>query len=377
LFKETALVFVPLLLAVDLCLPERQRSQLVKTLGAFAIIAVAYLAIRHAALGSLATVDHSRPFTKLLVTWPSLIWFYIGKLLFPFRLTYLHDIGFVDSATSIRFIFPVLAILVFAGAALYGGLRDRRIWLAASVILIPIIPPLLGTWVYNEYDLVHDRYLYLPVFGFCLLIALALEHLRSTNIRKVALSSVAAAYFFTVLFQGWIYTNNFTVFSRATDVASGNPLGWELLGEEYMKLGDTKRAIASYEAALARDPGFWLANFNLGRAFFESNDPTSAEVYFRRASRKDGYLDPASRGRQYFYLGLSQFRQRKLQEAEESLNRALKDSPNGMGYNFAMGQVMQAAKRFEEAKMFYEAEFAANHSAEARLALQRLQADKR
>jgi tetratricopeptide (TPR) repeat protein len=374
LFKETALVFLPLLLAFEFCYSSREWKAL-KTSGiAFFAIALLYLAVRHAALGVLASVDHSRPFTKLLVTWPSLIWFYFGKLLWPFKLSYLYDVGWVDSASSIRFIFPAAAILCLVAAAIFAGFKERRIWFAAAVILIPIIPPLLGTWVYNEYDLVHDRYLYLPVMGICLLLAMGLERLQSARLRNFMVATLTAAYFATLLLQGHIYTNNFSVFARATDVASGNPLGWDLLGEEYMKQGLPKSAIVKFQAALDRDPGFWLANFNLGRAYFESNDPASAEICFKRASQKDAYLDPPSRGRQYFYLGLSQFRQHKLQKAEESLRKALENSPRGMGYNFALGQVLEARGLNDQAIRAYEAEYSASKSSDAKSSIEHLRA---
>lgn len=376
LCKETALVFLPLLLLLEFCITERKGRALRNSVIAFIGIAIVFLYIRSLALGSHGTIDDSRSLATMLASWPSFAWFYLMKLVWPFRLSYLYDVRFVESVTSIRFLFPVLAILGLLGAAVFLGLKRKIIWFASALAFLPLVPPILGTWAFNERDLVHDRYLYLPVLGFCLLVAYAIDSLRSSAIRQGAIAALTVAYMATLFAQGHIYRDNFTAFQRATEVASGNPLSWTLLGEEYLKHGRAKEAIPVFKAALDRDANNWLANFQLGRAYFETNAPQQAEVHFLRASSKSGYLDPASLGRQYFYLGLSQFRLGKLKQAEESLRLALKSSAS-MGYHFALGQVLEGQGRTDEAISEYEIEHRLSKSRDALRAIERLRSLKR
>ncbi|HEV8578195.1 MAG TPA: tetratricopeptide repeat protein [Thermoanaerobaculia bacterium] len=73
------------------------------------------------------------------------------------------------------------------------------------------------------------------------------------------------------------------VYSRATQIDSGNALAWANLGAVYVHLGKTAEARSYYDKALSLDPENWLAHYNLGLLAAREGDRESAFQHLERA----------------------------------------------------------------------------------------------
>ena len=109
--------------------------------------------------------------------------------------------------------------------------------------------------------------------------------------------------------------------------------------------GNPGAAIALYSQVLAREPGFWLSNYNLGYTYYKLGRFKDAEVFLRRAISIN-----ATDSDEYVYLGLSLWRQGRAEEAVPYLEQAIQIRPQAPGYHFALGMIRRTQNNIPAAK---------------------------
>lgn len=95
------------------------------------------------------------------------------------------------------------------------------------------------------------------------------------------------------------------------------------LGRAYIKLGDNRKAIETYDRVARLDPKFPNSYFNLGYIYNEQKDYAKAEEMYSRAVQ----LAPAFLDEALFNLGMVQEKQGKKKQAIDNIERALTVNP--------------------------------------------------
>jgi tetratricopeptide (TPR) repeat protein len=106
------------------------------------------------------------------------------------------------------------------------------------------------------------------------------------------------------------------------------------LATALMDAGYSDAAVALYGKVLAREPDYWLSDYNLGYTFYKLGRFKEAEGFLRRAIRING-----TDSDEYVYLGLTLWRQGRLDEAAEDLERAIQIRPSAPGYHYVMAMI--------------------------------------
>ena len=164
------------------------------------------------------------------------VWFYAAKLVWPFGLNFLYPRWIVDPAIGWQWFFPLGVLAVFA--LLWTLRRRNRGPLAAALFFVGSLFPVLGfVNLYGaRYSWVWDHWQYLPDLGPLSLLAVGLV----AGWRRLAPTR-----------RDWGYG-----LGAALALALGS-LAWSHEGmfqdEETL-----------YRETLARNPGAWLAHYNLG-----------------------------------------------------------------------------------------------------------------
>jgi 4-amino-4-deoxy-L-arabinose transferase-like glycosyltransferase len=201
--KEVAIVLPAVVCAyVILLRPEDQgwraklRSAVVAVLPFLAITAL-YLLARSLALRGMVRTITPISFRTMILTWPSLLWFYLKLLVYPAGLSPFYDVGYVTRPGPRDFVLPLTGVLAAAALlwlwARRSPARARTIAFACALLVLPLLPALYIR-VFNYDDYAHDRYLYLPSVGFVILCALAVRQFRPVKL-QAALAGVAVALF--------------------------------------------------------------------------------------------------------------------------------------------------------------------------------------
>jgi tetratricopeptide (TPR) repeat protein len=339
----------------------------------FVLVTLPYLLARSIVLGGLAHTGVALAWETVLSTWPSMLWFYAGQLLFPVGLSLYYDLPYVEQPGLVNFVLPLAGLSVLlAGLWLWQRRADgTQVRFASWLVILPLLPTLTIQY-FRLQDFVHDRYLYLPSIGLAVLAALALARLAAGSARRLAALAFAAALLLgaATWSQSLHWRNNEALYRRALAVAPNNGNVYRDLGTEMIRQGRPLEAIALYEKLTELRPEDWLSRFVLGHTHYHIGQYAEAERRFREAI----HLHERNAS-QYYFLALTYMATGRLQEAEKALRRAIEILPRGRGYHLALGVLYETQGLREEALAAYRRE-AENHPADgaAQQQLQRLEA---
>ncbi len=340
----------------------------------YVLLTLPYLLARDLALKGLTHPVNSLPLSTLLLTAPGLVLFYFKLLVWPVGLSAFYGASYVTRPGQVNFVLPLVAIAAVALGLWFWSQHPSRqhstmpqeesraivfaaVWLALPMLL------LLNLRVFPPDEIAHDRYLYLPSIGFAMLAALALRRFNLGRAKwfgwpcaQVLLAlALAAALGAGTVYQSLYWSDELSLYGHSHRVAPRNDAAATSLAAVACERKLYAPCIELYQEVLARNPGFWRANVNLGYTYYELGQIARAAEYFRRAIA----ADPVD-GNQYLYLGLCLFRMGHLDEAQAAVRRALVMRPNGPDYHYVLGIILRAQGLLPEALAEFQAELAQN-----------------
>jgi tetratricopeptide (TPR) repeat protein len=250
-----------------------------------------------------------------------------------------------------------------AAAVLFTWLTIRygpALGIAGALIFFPLLPTLAAVRVYDQGDMTHDRYLYLPSVGLCLLVGVVGGKLwpgsRFAMISLAGASAVIAIVFvYLTVTQQKFYKNDEAFYQRGIDVAPTNALATYLLGETYLGGGQPDRAMALFQTAHQLEPNNPITAFHLARGLFETHQYAEAEPLLAESAHV-----PALRANQkplLLALANAKMNLGKPAEAEQVLRQLEGIDPTYRGLHRTLGILFQRERRLPEAQAEYTKEF--------------------
>jgi len=229
-------------------------------------------------------------------------------------------------------------------------------------MLLPILP-VLNFSVFTEGELAHDRYLYLPSIGFCMLLAMAIRKLKkgSSIFLRLPLSQVAAVLLLAGVFAGVtarqnkFWSSDFSLSARGVEIAPGNTMAANNLATEMAVRGDYDHAIPLFRQVIERRPNYWLPNFNLGYVYYRLGELREAEHFLRQAIQISS--EDAAEHR---FLGFALLEMGRKDEAEQELRRAISLKSNAPDQHHALGTILEERKDFSGALKEFQLESEVN-----------------
>lgn len=360
--KETAVLMAPLVFCYEWIFGDHVGRlwerfwKSVKPALPYAAITVVYLSIRAIVLQGMLHPVYKVDRKTDLLTIPSVLWFYVKSLVLPVRLSGFYDTPYVTAPTFREFFLPLLLIVVLAAALFLWWWKtcDRTVAFASVLLVLPLLP-LMNFSVFQQGEIAHDRYLYLPSIGFCLLIAVALSKLKSE--KQVILTAVGIAIVCLplTLTQSLYWANDMVFYYRGVQVAPNNPLTKINLANEMEKRGMYPVAMNLYEQVLQKHPDSWLANYNLGYLYYKTGDCEKGARVLTRAAMLNT-IDPET----FYHLGQCEYLIGNLDRAEIALRRAMVNDPRMLGIRYYLGLTLKKQGRNREALDYFRAELSKN-----------------
>jgi tetratricopeptide (TPR) repeat protein len=219
---------------------------------------------------------------RYLCTQFNVICVYIRLLVIPVQQSIDHaypfKTGFFDGATPFAFIFLVGIVAVGwwrrkTSPVVFFGISWFFVALSVESSIFPIR------------DAMFEHRLYLPMFGFSLLVAHACERLFSKRRLPGYVLAMVVILLFSVAAhaRNAVWRDDITLWS---DVVSKNPLnfrGFNNLGYLQMERGDFKAAMVNYDKALRLRPDYCLSLSNKGVILERMGQIDPAIALFRKA----------------------------------------------------------------------------------------------
>lgn len=318
--KETAFG-LPLLIFVHQWLTTKRARVAVAATGPYAGVALLYLAIRFAVLGRLEPLTRAWPLSTVAKTLPSVLSFYLRQLVWPFEYALWYPLAPVTHPGLKVFFLPIL-ITASAAAILIWISRWSEVAAFASLILTVPLLPVLNLRAFAFDDFVHDRYLYVPCAGFCILLALGLRRLRRPVMLGI-LAPLCLLLAVETVRASLPWNDNLALFGRAMQVAPESIVAYEYMGGELLGQQRYADALPLLIKALYRYPPpagieYYGLNKQIAHCYFGLEEWSHAAIYIRNAIGVDA-RNPAD----YNILALTELRQGKLADAEGHARRAL------------------------------------------------------
>jgi tetratricopeptide (TPR) repeat protein len=248
----------------------------------FLVAVIAYFLARMGIIGAISRSPEFAPdTTSAILTIPAAFVFYLRQMFFPLWLGPNYSLRPVEAIGLTNFVLPlVIAILVVMGLVyLSAGSFVRRVGLA--LFLLPLLPAML-IFAFPSDQIVHDRYLYLPLLGFLIVVVdlvaeFVTKRLGDSGERYLLFASVAVGAVLAI--QTFSYNRawltDLALWKHAVTIDESSPTNWLQLGAELDDQQEPQAAAEAYKRALAlrRDP---LAVMGASRVAIALGDPDSA-----------------------------------------------------------------------------------------------------
>ncbi len=371
LTKETGVVLPVVLLATALALRSRAKPALpvlAATLPFFALTLV-YLDVRRHILGAFSHPLIQASTAQMIFTWPSALAFYLRQMFWPSAVVPYYPVYIVQSWKSQAFFAPLIGLIAAAavlGYLLWRSAGWRRFSICMTWILVPLAPGLYLKAL-APFELVHERFLYAPLVGFCIAAALVMQWASEGIEARVqwrvfpllALVLIPLLSIETLSQMVW-WQNNVTLFTRAVMITPDNPRALTGLADAYIAVRRYEEAVPLLQRSLAIDPQHSPALFALGRIAWLSGDDAAAEKYLTQALRIQPRYD------MWLHLASVEMHRNQVDAAEAAVRQSIAMNPTGAGAHAALGMVLlvkgdqaAAAREFrEELRIYPQSEIA-------------------
>lgn len=216
------------------------------------------------------------------------LWFYVGKLLWPAKLSFIYPRWDIDPSDMWSYVYPVAALLAVFQLWLWRDRLGRGPVMAVAFFAISLLPALGFVNVYPmRYSFVADHYQYLASLGIIALVVGGADRLlRNTTARRAGFAAAALAVSLLAsltLRQGLMYKDVETLW-RWTIQA--NPQAWiahNNLGAILVQKGERAVAEEHFATALVCNPRHVEALHNMGNCLMLDGDEAGAAECYRRA----------------------------------------------------------------------------------------------
>ena len=279
------------------------------------------------------------------------LWFYVGKLLWPTELAVIYPHWEVSVADPLAWAGGMAAGAVAALLWWYRG-RIGRGPLAGVLFFVLTLSPTLGfvSYGYMQFSFVADRYQYLAMAGITVpLVAGAARVLGPLPTAARTVAQVMALLLLAVMGaitwnQAGIYRDNVTFYRHIISLNPQARNAYYNLGREYHRQGHTEEALAAYRTARTQRPDDIWVNTGLGIVSLKLGRLEQAQAYLQRAlqmaPQSSTILNP---------MGALRLRQRRYREALDIFETLIEMEPGFAKFYSGRGAALDGLNRAEDA----------------------------
>ncbi len=283
-------------------------------------------------------------------------WFYLWKLFWPAKLTFIYPRWDVSQAVWWQYLFPLGAFLLFA--VLFVFRKRCPGTLAGFLFFAVMLFPALGFFnVYPfVYSFVADHFQYFACVGIITTTSAGLTVFVDRAgwrlpIRLVLFCSLIATMAFLTWCQAHVYRDEEALWRMTLLRNPGSSIANTNLGAVLMETGRSDEAIVHYEQALVHRIGDPESGYyNLGFALSKIGRIDNAIVNYQKALE----LNPKYAQARY-QLGRALFRKGEIDEAIHQYREALKLNPTDPNLQNDLGNALMQKGLGYEAIEHYEA----------------------
>ena len=290
LCKETALTLPALIIAYDYIFREGEGDNVarVKRYSPYIAVAGIYLTARFLVLGGFAPVEQHAELTiyRQLINIPPLFAEYLEKLILPVDLSVFHVFHPIKSFGEMGGIISLLCSAAFVSLAFAVRKKDKVVLFGLFLLLVPLLPAFYLQGLSD--NVFAERYLYLPSFGFVLLVSSLTERISNKRARSIValmLAAVLCVYSFGTIKRNAVWKDDYTLWSDAVKKSPDSYVAYDSLGAAFFRRGRPDEAVKCFGTALKLKPDDAMAHYDLGDVYAGTGLTDPAIEQFQAAIR--------------------------------------------------------------------------------------------
>jgi dolichyl-phosphate-mannose-protein mannosyltransferase len=225
------------------------------------------------------SVTHAVVMSHLRHSWgdvfrtaPLLNAIYLRQAVWPAHLGGWYDVAIVNSLGDRSFYLPLAAGLLSLVLLIWASAEKRLAGFLLLWWVVLLAPSIVGILSFSETDLIHDRFVFLPLVGLCILAAGLLRRLpafgpllfgfKATGVAVAAVLTIVLALLTTVQVSTW--KSGMVLYAHAIEVSPGAVKPRIFLASEYIKRHDLAQALAVDRDGMNINPNQWQIVFHYG-----------------------------------------------------------------------------------------------------------------
>ena len=310
LSKEMAIMYPAIALLYDLMLRDadgvgwnlKSRFSILKRRFQFytglVLVSLVYLILRFGVLynpGEASKASAGSLFERVIFL-PGHILKYIILVLYPADLNADYVYAYPGSIFDLYNLMGSLVVLALVVSAFLAYRFSREISFSIGWFLITLFP------VYNLIEIYHplaERYLYLPIIGFCLAVPAAInaalkgrftQHAVITRVTLLPVVVIVGIYSYATIQRNPIWQSNYSLWSDTVRKSPDSLVARGGLGMAYLEKGMLDDAARQFKLSIERYPNHHKSYYNLGLVYHRQGDLKKAVALFNRSIG----LDPNS-----------------------------------------------------------------------------------
>ena len=292
---------------------------------------------------------------RILVSGKS-FWVCLGKVVFPFNLSFIYERWEVNPEQGWQYIYPVGLLGLLAGCWLMRHRVGKGLFVGFThyyittsfLVLLQVLYMMRYTWV-------TDHWQYYGMMGMAALLAGGLAALAGSLQKHltvqppILIGVVLLALGVLTWRQAGIYRNVETLWRDTVAKNPGAWMAWNNLGLYYFEQGRFDDAAEQYHAALRAKPDCVEAQSNLGQLALSQGRVDEAIQLLVRARRMDpGYPDALN------HLGSALLAKGRTDEAIEAFRDVVAANPKNASAFNNLGAALAQSDRLSEALTCYQ-----------------------
>ncbi|MBT8365487.1 MAG: tetratricopeptide repeat protein [Deltaproteobacteria bacterium] len=220
---------------------------------------------------------------------PDHIFSFIKLTIYPGNLNADYVYSHPSSFFEIWNLIGVAVVLALVGFAFLIHRYSKEIFFGIWWFLITLFP------VYNLIQIYHplaERYLYLPIIGFCLVVPVAVNAAAKRHFTKpsavnvvtlIPIAVILSLYSAATITRNPVWQNNFVLWSKTVQSSPNSLVARGGLGMAYLEQGMLDEAAEQFELSINLYPGHAKSYYNLGLVYHQKGDQEKALENFKRS----------------------------------------------------------------------------------------------
>ena len=303
LSKEMAITLPAVILLYDIVLRDGARDRLtihhvLTTLqkrayfySGFVAVSLVYVFIRFIILsspGGYLNASHGSLVERIIYL-PGHIFSFIELAIFPVNLTADYVFSYPDSFFNGSNLLGFVGVMGLAGLSFFVYRYSKAVFFGIWWFLITLFPVSNLIEIYNP---LAERYLYIPIIGFCLVVPTVIDAVVRRRFTRPAAATVATLiptlviiglYSTATLARNPDWRNNFVLWSKTVQSSPNSLVAHGGLGMAYLERGMLNEAQQEFETAIKLYPNDAKSHYNLGVVYHQKGNLKKALENFSRS----------------------------------------------------------------------------------------------